>query len=343
MILQPVIKKYIRYTPQQVDKNCALEIENEDESLNTGLIEDTIDIPLIVLKELIPTDRYNNIVEIWELVHHRCTKKNYVVLFDNKSHLCTCLGLVRCGIVCHHFFHLLGNSMYAKFHVMLISKRWYNDEKQREPTSILCQQPFTDGFQEPSVNTLQTETFLEMPYKMVNIPYEHVYNSLNQRKEYATANGLSKKAIQLGLDVGSLAIQELNDFMKNFITKHTPNQKSPRRNPRALLAKSYNIPDSSDESDGFDSSDSNYDNDELDSQDIKNINPSLIQNPIVHTRKGAPRKARFKGSHEVKQKNAERQKNKGRKPTECQQCHKVGHNKAGCEKWHQKNQIPYSF
>jgi len=64
MILQPVIKKYIRYTPQQVDKNCALEIENEDESLNTGLIEDTIDVPLIVLKELIPTDRYNNIVEI---------------------------------------------------------------------------------------------------------------------------------------------------------------------------------------------------------------------------------------------------------------------------------------
>src|SRR6185295_10994700 len=97
------------------------------------------------------------------------------------------------------------------------------------------------------------------------------------------------------------------------------------------------------ESDGFDSSDSNYDNNELDSQDIKNINPSLIQNPIVHTRKGAPRKTRFKGLHEVKQKNAEHQKNKGRKPTECQQCHKVGHNKAGYEKWHQKNQIPYSF
>ncbi|CAG8718244.1 1198_t:CDS:2, partial [Racocetra persica] len=154
------------YTSQQVDKNCALKIENKDESLNTGLIEDTIDILLIVLKELIPTDRYNNIVKIWEL--------------------------------------------------------------------------------EPSVNTLQTETFLEMPYKMVNIPYEHVYNSLNQQKEYAIANRLSKK-------------------------------KLPRRNSKTLLAKSYNIPGSSDESDSFDSSDSNYDNDELDSQDIENINPSLIR------------------------------------------------------------------
>ncbi|CAG8597125.1 24091_t:CDS:2 [Racocetra persica] len=100
--------------------------------------------------------------------------------------------------------------------------------------------------------------------------------------KYATANGLLKKVIQLGLNI------ELT-----------------------LLAKSYNIPDSSDESDGFDSSDLNYDNDKLDSQDIENINPSLIQNPIVHTRKGAPHKTRFKESHEVKQKNAEYQKTKG--------------------------------
>ncbi|CAG8641327.1 16032_t:CDS:2, partial [Racocetra persica] len=88
---------------------------------------------------------------------------------------------------------------------------------------------------------------------------------------YATANGLLKKAIQLGLDVGSSAIQD------------------------------------SDESDGFDSFD---DNDELDSQDIENINLSLIQNPIIYTKKGALCKTRFKESYEVKQKNAERQKTK---------------------------------
>ena len=117
------ISQAIWYSPQQIDKTCAFEIENEIELPNTNFAEDTVDIPLILLKELIPINKVDDIVEIWELVHHRCTKKNYVVLFNNKSHLCTCLGLVRCGIVCRHFFRLLGNSIYAKFHVMLISKR----------------------------------------------------------------------------------------------------------------------------------------------------------------------------------------------------------------------------
>ncbi|CAG8634194.1 2866_t:CDS:1, partial [Ambispora gerdemannii] len=70
-------------------------------------------------------------------------------------------------------------------------------------------------------------------------------------------------------------------------------------------------------------------------QDIENIDPSLIQNPIIHPKKGAPRKTRFKGSQESKSKNT------SRKPTECQQCHRSGHNKAGCEKWHKKNQVSY--
>ena len=63
---------------------------------------------------------------------------------------------------------------------MLISKRWYKDEKQCESTSILCQQSFIDGFQEFTDTTIYNETYLEMPYNIVNIPYECVYKSLNQ-------------------------------------------------------------------------------------------------------------------------------------------------------------------
>ncbi|CAG8661816.1 2274_t:CDS:1, partial [Racocetra persica] len=65
----------------------------------------------------------------------------------------------------------------------------------------------------------------------------------------------------MGLDIGPLAIQKLNSFMKDFITKHAPksNQKLLRRNSkeessrrnskRTLLAKTYNMQSSSDESD----------------------------------------------------------------------------------------------
>ncbi|CAG8766844.1 3559_t:CDS:1, partial [Racocetra persica] len=200
-------------------------------------------------------------------------------------------------------------------------------------------------FQEFTDTTIYNETYLEILYNIVNIPYKRVYKSLNQQKKYVTANRLSKKAIQIGLDVGPSAIQELNSFMKDFITKHAPknNQKllrrnskeeSSRRNPkRTLSAKTYNIQSSSDESDCCESSDSNYnDNNESYSQDTENIDPLLIQNPIVYARKGAPHKTWFKGSQEIKQKNKEHQKTKEQKPTECQQCHKSGHNKAGCEK-----------
>ncbi|CAG8831574.1 8928_t:CDS:2 [Gigaspora margarita] len=189
--------KNTRYSSQQVDKNRAFEFENKDESLNTSFAKDTIDVPLILLKELIPTNRYNNIVEIWEL----------------------------------------GSSDAA----------------------------------------LHTESCLEMPYKTVNISYEHIYNSLNQQKEYATTNGLSKKAIQLGLNVGPSVIKELNNFMKDFITKHIPKQNASKHN-----TPKHNIPKqnqkSSDESDSIDCSDSNYD-DELDEsvpQNIENIDPSSI-------------------------------------------------------------------
>ena len=94
------ISQAIWYSLQQVDKNRAFEIEDEIELPNTNFAEDTVDVPLILLKELIPINKVDDVIEIWELVHHRCTKKNYVVLFNDKSHLCTCLGLVRCGIVC---------------------------------------------------------------------------------------------------------------------------------------------------------------------------------------------------------------------------------------------------
>ncbi|CAG8660737.1 23812_t:CDS:1, partial [Dentiscutata erythropus] len=46
-------------------------------------------------------------------------------------------------------------------------------------------------------------------------------------------NGLTKKAIQTGLDASSGAIQELKNFINKFITKHAP-KKRERMNTRQL-------------------------------------------------------------------------------------------------------------
>ncbi|CAG8836981.1 15616_t:CDS:1, partial [Racocetra persica] len=55
---------------------------------------------------------------------------------------------------------------------------------------------------------------------------------------------------------------------------------------------------------------------------IENIDSSLIQNLIIHFKKGVLRKTRFKGSQKIKKKVVTK------KPTECQQCHRSGYNKA---------------
>ncbi|CAG8853960.1 25890_t:CDS:2, partial [Gigaspora margarita] len=169
------------------------------------------------------------------------------------------------------------------FHIILVSKCWYKDEKQVEPISTFQQQFFTDD-----------KVFLEIPYKIPNISYKHVHKSLNQRKEYIKANGLSKKAIQMGLDAEPSALQEFNDFMKNFIKRHTLKRVSGQELTYKNVKK----------------------------RKILNLDPSLIQNPVVRLKRGAPHKTCFKGSQELKPKTL------GQKPTECQQCHKPEHNKA---------------
>ncbi|CAG8835756.1 28131_t:CDS:2 [Gigaspora margarita] len=203
------IAQAIWYTSKLVNKDNALEIEYEDKSPSTSFAENTVDIPLILLKELIPANHYDDVIEIWELV--------------------------------------------------------------LEPISTLQQQFFTDGFQESFATNLD-EVFLEIPYKIPDISYEHVHKSLNQQKEYVKANRLSKKAIQMGLDAGPLALQEFNDFIENFIKRHTLKRVSGQELTHKNVKKErYWLND-------FENPDSDYTN-ELSYQnydDIKNLDPSLI-------------------------------------------------------------------
>ncbi|CAG8491169.1 28204_t:CDS:2 [Racocetra persica] len=123
--------------------------------------------------------------------------------------------------------------------------------------------------------------------------------------------------IQIGLDAGYLAIQKFNNFIKNFIIKYTPKH----------LANNL---ENSDLDYVNESSSQNYSN-------VENIDPSLIQNPIIHPKKGTSRKTCFKKFQKLKLKTLER------KLTEYQQYYKFGHNKASCEKSYKKYQIPYPF
>ncbi|KAF0468347.1 protein far1-related sequence 5-like [Gigaspora margarita] len=218
---------------------------NLDEQSNI-FVEDTVDAPAILIQELLSSTEVDSILEIRKVTQYRRKAKNYVVLFKNNSHLCTCLGLIRC-----------------------------------------------------------------------EISFSDIHAKVSYCKAYVTANSLLKKAIQIGLDAGSSAIQELEDLMNSFITKYALKKRKKLVNEKHIEQQEVE--------DEYISNSSSSDKDFV-----------VVKNPIVHSRRGAPRKKRFKGSYELEsnksKQNVEGQK--ARKATQCQQCQNTGHNKTGCEAWH---------
>ncbi|CAG8709957.1 120_t:CDS:1, partial [Racocetra persica] len=171
------------------------------------------------------------------------------------------------------------------------------------------------------------QSFPDLSFCSPKISFSDIHSKVNYCKSYVKVNELSKKAIPCGLDVGSNAIQELEDFMNSFITKYAPKKKE-------KTVYRNNMKQGEDE-------------DEDTSNNSSSVEDFVeVENSIVHTRKGAPRKKRFKGSHESVDKNKSKQNleiQKTRKPTQCQQCQNTSHNKAGCEAWHKRQGVPYLY
>lgn len=53
---------------------------------------------------------------------------NYVALFQDNSHTCTCLLLASEGLICRHFFQVMLRSESAKFAFNLLKSRWYKKD-----------------------------------------------------------------------------------------------------------------------------------------------------------------------------------------------------------------------
>ncbi|CAG8836045.1 24012_t:CDS:2, partial [Gigaspora margarita] len=72
-----------------------------------------------------------NIREVWKVTRPQSlqTMPQYVILFNDGSHLCTCLWLINRGIVYRHFFRVMSYSQHACFHITLIFSWWYSNKK----------------------------------------------------------------------------------------------------------------------------------------------------------------------------------------------------------------------
>ncbi|CAG8772826.1 25429_t:CDS:2 [Racocetra persica] len=122
------------------------------------------------------------------------------------------------------------------------------------------------------------QAFLNSLFRLPNISFNEAHIKISYCKAYTTMNRLSKKAIQAGLDAGSNAIKELKDFMSGFIIKYTPKKKDKKKKRQD---------NESDDTSNYSFSDEDF---------------ILVENLIVHSKRGAPRKKRLKGSHELESK-----------------------------------------
>ncbi|CAG8816359.1 28143_t:CDS:2, partial [Gigaspora margarita] len=117
------------------------------------------------------------------------------------------------------------------------------------------------------------------------------------------------------MDAGANAIKELQDFINGFINKYAPKKR------RKSHSKKCKIQREKEEETTLSCSFSDKEN------------FIEIENPVVYSKRGAPKKKRFKGSHELvskKKSSAKEHSNaqKTRKQTQCQQYQNTGHNKA---------------
>ncbi|KAF0453205.1 hypothetical protein F8M41_001781 [Gigaspora margarita] len=154
-----LINNFLDLELQQSDLTGQLDITEQTDSIESlnSFIEDSVDAPAILAKELILSSEIESVLEIWE---------------------------------------------------------WYTNKKQLESELQTRQQPFIIGVNNNNADgTNPKQSFPHASFCLPSVSFSEVHRKVNYRKTYVMINGLSKKAIQTGLDVGTNAIQELEDFM----------------------------------------------------------------------------------------------------------------------------------
>ncbi|CAG8796844.1 19884_t:CDS:2, partial [Racocetra fulgida] len=149
-----------------------------------------------------------------------------------------------------------------------------------------------------SIQEIWKTTHLTLIYPDSGIAF-NISNTLNNRRAYGVTNGLCKKAMAVGLDAGSAAMETLNKFLENFIQQYSV--------VNTVLSEIQ-------------------DNELSDLDDQKNIAPfdvSSIQNPMIKKRKEAPRIKRIKSSLETKKIQSNTKKDKATRF--CSHCKQPNH------------------
>ena len=117
------INQSVYYTANVITREVS-ETSDQNIELNDNQEEFNVDDAQITFNQLIDFVGSENIQEIWAIkVGNALKVKHHILLLKNRSHICSCLSIIRCGIVCRHYFQLMLNTSSAMFHIRMLPSR----------------------------------------------------------------------------------------------------------------------------------------------------------------------------------------------------------------------------
>ncbi|RIB09947.1 hypothetical protein C2G38_2146300 [Gigaspora rosea] len=220
-----------------LEYNVALILPEQYESFKEDFIyendpnsDDYADFAQISLESIISQIDKTKIIEVWRvmyLTHNPKLSPHFVILFHDKSHICTCLMILNHGLVCRHFFQVMIRSKQAYFSISLIKKRWFKLEVNQinaeldieDSDNPNCQeQEFIDITGQHSCIT-QSSTILSIFREDLEDKTNDVNKKIEKRHLYSNLFGLGRKIAQIAtekrrydvLDTFNQVLDELYD------------------------------------------------------------------------------------------------------------------------------------
>ncbi|PKK58904.1 hypothetical protein RhiirC2_871418 [Rhizophagus irregularis] len=112
--------EFNEYNANSNDDQIDMSNQNEEKIEN---IEDYYDFRQIYLKALISSVLRKLIKEVWYVIPYMVpTSYQHILIFNDRTHLCTCLLLVSHGIIYRHYFKFMIENSNALFHIVNANK-----------------------------------------------------------------------------------------------------------------------------------------------------------------------------------------------------------------------------
>ncbi|PKY56945.1 hypothetical protein RhiirA4_428615 [Rhizophagus irregularis] len=143
------------------------------------------------------------VTSVWEIKRYNTTKINYIILLNNRTHMCTCMTLITMGIYCRHFFQVMLHTTEAFFYIKLIPIRWFKDNyMQMDPNIVAANEPFitTQGDHVAETNYMTNGIVFQIRGDLNNDEEKVKTKARRIRDLYGKISSVFKEALKKAID-----------------------------------------------------------------------------------------------------------------------------------------------